>query len=358
MHTSIKCPKTVTGGSAQIFNKIAQTSQYKRFCDLIKKDVELLQAGCFVHNSSPNGYEFSAAFEEVKDFVWVYMHSVSTPASSCRYDNFHSCFKVRMMDWKYTQSPCTHEKAWHYLLSPYFVDNCALKDLYDNINFDNLPSDLKKGLENMSRYCAEPTIGSGYDENTWSLRLKKGLDYCLRPEYQVVYTAPRGLAFDSLQYNRCGLGPEFTRAYPFRGVPDICVQKSIYVNVDTSDDHNDSFEDSLFENVRQTSSRAIVPSKFGQLFASLHCFLVQRVLRRVLHGDSVQLHELEARGLYLSRQEGGYVTKATVRVFSDEHEGQAMQFEMQSIKTHILTEDRLCSLLPNWLGEPVPTLYH
>ena len=37
MHTSIKCPKTVTGGSAQIFNKIAQTLQYKRFCDLIRK---------------------------------------------------------------------------------------------------------------------------------------------------------------------------------------------------------------------------------------------------------------------------------------------------------------------------------
>ena len=40
---------------------------------------------------------------------------------------------------------------------------------------------------------------------------------------------------------------------------------------------------------------------------SLHFYLVQRVLRRVLHGDSVQLNELEARGLYLSRQTGGYV---------------------------------------------------
>ena len=44
----------------------------------------------------------------------------------------------------------------------------------------------------------------------------------------------------------------------------------------------------------------------------LSLFFFSLVLRLVSHGDSVQLHELKARGLYLFRKEGGYVTKATV----------------------------------------------
>ena len=47
------------------------------------------------------------------------------------------------------------------LLSPYFVNDCALKDLYDSISFHSLPSDLKKVLESVCSPCAEPTTGSG-----------------------------------------------------------------------------------------------------------------------------------------------------------------------------------------------------
>ena len=115
------------------------------------------------------------------------------------------------------------------------------------------------------------------------------------------------LTFSSLQYNCCGLDPEFIRAYPFHGLPNICVKKHIYININIiGDDQENSFEyHSDF--ISFNSVIYVWPSVCLSLL-----LLVQIVLRQVLHGHSVQLYELEARGLYLSRKEGGYVTKATV----------------------------------------------
>ena len=220
-------------------------------------------------------------------------------ASACKFENFNECSQVVEKEWKYTQKMCTHEKARHFLLMPYFIDNLALKDLYDKIDYSSLSSPLVERLQNLRSEFSHPTAGSGYDENVWSSRLKMVLVNILKPKYRVEYTASGNFSFPSLQYQRTNLGPEHIDVYSFRAVPDICIQKSIYVSAaepvsaaqpTKGDEHDDSLEDSIFENTRQVGIRAVVPPKFKQLFASLHCFLV--------------------------KQDGGYVVTATAQVWT------------------------------------------
>ena len=133
-------------------------------------------------------------------------------------------------------------------------------------------------LQNLHMF-SHPNVGCAYDENVWSCRLK----------YTIEYTASGGHSFASMQYECSNLGPEHIGVYPFRGVPYICIQKSIYVSAQPTEEgneHDDSLESSIFENTRQTSVHAVVPPKFGQLFASLHCFLVQSVKKSFVWGYS------------------------------------------------------------------------
>ena len=88
------------------------------------------------------------------------------------------------------------------------------------------------------------------------------------------HSAPSGPDFPALQYGKCGLSAEYINVYPFRGMPDISIHESIYVNTEgNEDDPDSSFEDCTFENTRKVCSLAEVPPKFGQLFATLHYIL-------------------------------------------------------------------------------------
>ena len=78
--------------SGLILEQIKQTSKYDRFCRLINEDLNTLQKGGFVKkNGVEVEYEYSEKFRQVKELVWVYLHSNSTVASACKFENFNEC---------------------------------------------------------------------------------------------------------------------------------------------------------------------------------------------------------------------------------------------------------------------------
>ena len=59
------------------------------------------------------------------------------------------------------------------------------------------------------------------------------------------YTAPHSLSFDSFfpLIQLLWLGPRVSRAYPFRCIPNVCVQKSIYIKINIiGGDHDNGFK--------------------------------------------------------------------------------------------------------------------
>ena len=221
------------------------------------------------------------------------------PASSCTYKSFQHFTRIMEDRWQLGRDECKHHEAGHLLLSPFFVDNKGLQDLY-KYKLADVPSSLEGLVKSHQQKYILPTVGCGYSENTWTHRLFEVLQTSLVQKYTIKYSAPGGPNFPALQYERCGLSAEYINVYPFRGMPDISVSKSIYVETekkdgnDSDDDPDFSFEDCIFENTKKMSSLAEVPPKFGQLFATLHCYLVQRVLKHIIKGEAVQSYPLEA----------------------------------------------------------------
>ena len=97
--------------------------------------------------------------------------------------------------------------------------------------------------------------------------------------------------------------------------------------------------------------------KFGQLFASMHCYLVQRVIQKVFGNHPLNTTSpMSSRGLFLSRQCGRFTVSAEVQLFhTDQSDSVGIKLRMQEIKVHPLTSERLCKLIVTRINGTVYT---
>ena len=203
---------------------------------LIRTDVDHLNHGKFNERGVPTEWTFEKEqFALIKDktengrkCVWVYIHSRSIAASHCTYHNFTQCVSVKQVNWDCTDN-CSGHPFGHQLWAPFFYDNKALADIYLHQNKDRIPGRLVPLFARQKDTFCEHSYGGSYDENTWTRRFARVLETCLKPRYTVDYTAPEGTSFPAHQHIKCGLPADYVNTYPFKGTPDICVEKGFAV---------------------------------------------------------------------------------------------------------------------------------
>ena len=109
--------------------------------------------------------------------------------------NFSHLAQVTEDKWQLGRDECQHHEAGHLLLSPFFVDNKGLQDLYE---IANVPSSLEGVVKTLREKYTLPTVGCGYSENMWTHRLYEVLQTSLVQGYTITYSAPSGPDFPAL----------------------------------------------------------------------------------------------------------------------------------------------------------------
>ena len=145
-----------------------------------------------------------------------------------------------------------------------------------------------------------PFRGGAYDEVEWTIRLFHCVKNHLPSDHQMHLTYDSGLTFALLQeqYSKC----EDTSYYLFQGAPQMTIFPHGVVGGGAPVVVNEEIHvvEVKRNDLRHTRS-STVPYEAGQVIATLHFFVVARMLRAIMAGTDPLSSSVQTKGLLISR---------------------------------------------------------
>lgn len=357
--------------------------------DAISMDIAVLRSARFLDKKKGSiSWTITGRFMQVPDTnMWLYQHSNHVNCSAAMYENFLSMCKVNK------QAPPKHlpecrAHTQHDALEPFFRDNVTLQLFYQcemsrlqegDRRRQYLEGKLEKVtaiLDGHINHEDTPFCSPGlpelrptqFNEDAWSKRLAYSLMEFLPDNLGsgVNYTAKDGPSFGLKQSIKSGVPNEsyLLSFYPFQGVSDISIKNSpiIMARPINEEDDQTSGEECSIENGRQADPlMTSVPPKIGELLASMHISLVQKIVRmfKLKINKAKERKEVKTRGMYVHKSLGNIVCTMTIPVIkigsrNQESRNQRMTIALADLTMGQLTTQQLCYSLSYMLDREIP----